>query len=181
MQYHAIPCNTMQNHAIPCKTMTYHAIPCNIMQYHAKPCNTLQYHVISCNTMQSHAKPCNTMQYYAIPCNTMQYYAIQNNAMPYHAIPCIINNCWRSVPLPCGQYNGHFFFQQAFVIAQILSHNFIISGMGSMRFLGLEFLVLFQCVFCPHHRDDDDVFDCNHHRDCDDHPLLTLLLSSPFR
>ena len=20
-----------------------------------------------------------------------------------------INNCWRSVPLPCGQYNGHFF------------------------------------------------------------------------
>ena len=28
--------------------------------------------------------------------------------MLYHAIPCIINNCWRSVPLPCGQYNGHF-------------------------------------------------------------------------
>ena len=28
--------------------------------------------------------------------------------MQYHAIPCNINNCWRSVPLPCGQYNGHF-------------------------------------------------------------------------
>ena len=39
------------------------------------------------------------MQYHAIPCNTMQY----------HAIPCIINNSWRSVPLPCGQYNGHFY------------------------------------------------------------------------
>jgi hypothetical protein len=38
------------------------------------------------------------MQYHAIPCNTMQY----------HAIPWNINNCWRSVPLPCGQYNGHF-------------------------------------------------------------------------
>ena len=40
----------------------------------------------------------NTTQCRAIPCNTIQH----------HAIPCIINNCWRSVPLPCGQYNGHF-------------------------------------------------------------------------
>ena len=63
----------------------------------------------------------------------------------------------------------------------IVSHNFIISGIRSMRFLRFEIRVLFQCVFCPHNRDDDDVFDCNHHRDCDDHPLLTLLLSSPFR
>ena len=39
------------------------------------------------------------MQYHAIPCNTMQYHAITWN----------INNCWRSVPLPCGQYNGHFY------------------------------------------------------------------------
>ena len=61
----------------------------------------MQYHTIPCNTMQYHAIPCNTMQYNAIPCNTMQC----------HAIPCIINNCWRSVPLPCGQYNGHFYFQ----------------------------------------------------------------------
>ena len=29
--------------------------------------------------------------------------------MQYHVIPCIINNCWRSVPLPYGQYNGHFY------------------------------------------------------------------------
>ena len=84
----AIPCNTMQYLAIPCKTMPYHAIPCNIMQYHAIPCNT----------MQNHAIQCNTMQYHAIPSNTIQY----------HAIPCIIYNCWWSVPLPCGQYNGHF-------------------------------------------------------------------------
>ena len=48
-----------------------------------------------------------------------------------------------------------YFFQQVFVIAQILSHNFIISGIGSMRFLGFEFLVLFPCVFCTHRRDDD--------------------------
>ena len=68
------------------------------MQYHEIPCNTMQYNAIPCNTMQQHAIPCNTMQYNAIPCNTMQY----------HEIPCIINNCWRSVPLPCGQYNGHF-------------------------------------------------------------------------
>ena len=28
--------------------------------------------------------------------------------MQYNAIPCIINNCWRSVPLPCGQYMAIF-------------------------------------------------------------------------
>ena len=37
MQYHAIPCNTVQYHAIPC-------IPCKTMQYNAIPCNTMQYH-----------------------------------------------------------------------------------------------------------------------------------------
>ena len=65
--------------------MQYNAIPFNTMQYHAKPCNTMQYHAI----------PCNTMQYNAIPCNTRQY----------------INNCWRSVPLPCGQYMAIFVIQ----------------------------------------------------------------------
>ena len=69
------------------------------MQYHAIPCNTMQYNAMTCYTMQYHVIPCNTMQYHAIPCNTMQY----------HAIPWNINNCWRSVPLPCGQYNGHFY------------------------------------------------------------------------
>ena len=48
------------------------------------------------------------MQCHAIPCKTMQYHTILWNTKQYHAIPCIINNCWRSVPLPCGQYNGHF-------------------------------------------------------------------------
>ena len=61
--------------------------------------------------MQYHAIPCNIMQYHAIPWNTIQYNAILCNTMQYHAIPCIINNCWRSVPLPCGQYNGHFLTQ----------------------------------------------------------------------
>ena len=28
--------------------------------------------------------------------------------MQYHAILCIINNCWRSVSLPCGQYMAIF-------------------------------------------------------------------------
>ena len=64
----------------------------------AIPYNTMQYHAIACNTMQYHAIPCNTRQYNAIPCNTMQY----------HPIPCIIINCWRSVPLPCGQYKAIF-------------------------------------------------------------------------
>ena len=113
MQYHAIPCNTMQYHALPCNTMQYHAIPCNTMQYNAIPCNTMQYHAISFNTMHYHAIPCNTMQYHAILCNTMQYHAIPCNTMQYHAIPWNINNCWRSVPLPCGQYNGHFFHCQS--------------------------------------------------------------------
>ena len=51
------------------------------------------------------------MQYLAIPCNIMQYHAILCDTMQYHAIPCYIYNCWRSVPLPCGQYNGHFFYE----------------------------------------------------------------------
>ena len=68
--------------------------------------NTMQYHAISCKTMQYYAKPCTTIQYHAIPCNTMQYSAIPCNTMQYHAIPRIINNCWRSVPLPCGQYKA---------------------------------------------------------------------------
>ena len=28
--------------------------------------------------------------------------------MQYHAIPCIIDSCWRSVSLPCGQYKAIF-------------------------------------------------------------------------
>ena len=98
MQHHSTLCNTVQHRATTCNTMQYRAIPCNTMQYNAIPwyyaikCNTMQHHVIPCNTMQYHSIPCNTMQYNAIPCNTMQY----------------INNCWRSVPLLCGQYNGHF-------------------------------------------------------------------------
>ena len=79
------------------------------MQYHAIPCNAMQYHAIPCNTMQYHALPCNTVKYHAIQC---KYHTIQCNTMHYHAIPCIINNCWRSVPLPCGQFNGHFFLYQ---------------------------------------------------------------------
>ena len=50
--------------------------------------------------MQFHAILCNTMQCQPIPCNTSQY----------HAIPYIINNCWRSVPLRSGQYNGNFYY-----------------------------------------------------------------------
>ena len=98
MQYLAIPSNTMQYHAIPYSTMQYCATPCNAMQYHAIPFNTMQYDAIECNTMQYIAIAFNTKQYHAIPCNTMQY----------HAIPCIINNCWQSVPLPCGQYKVIF-------------------------------------------------------------------------
>ena len=52
------------------------------------------------------------MKYGAILCNTVQYHVIPCNTIQYHAIPCIIDNCWRSVPLPCGQYNGHFYFSK---------------------------------------------------------------------
>ena len=58
--------------------------------------------------MQYHVKPSNTVQFHAILCNTMQYHSIQCNTMQYYAIPCIIHNCWRSVPLPCGQYMAIF-------------------------------------------------------------------------
>ena len=58
--------------------------------------------------MQYPVIPCNTMQYHAIPCNTMQYHSIPRNTMQYHTIPCTLNNCWRSVPLPCGQYMAIF-------------------------------------------------------------------------
>ena len=82
------------------------------MQYHVIPSSTMQYRAIPCNTMQYHAMPCNAMQYHAIPCNTMQFHATQCNTMQYHAKPCTINNCWRSVPLPCGQYKAIFFPQR---------------------------------------------------------------------
>ena len=106
MQYQAIQCTTMQYHAIPCDTMQYHAIPCNIMQYHAIPCNTMQYHAIPCNTMRN------------------------------HAIPCIINHCWGSVPLPCGQYKA--IFSRSWIPWQekyssdmnhlLMIHNHVLSG-----------------------------------------------------
>ena len=38
----------------------------------------------------------------------MQYHSLQSNTMKLHAIPCIIINCWSSVPLPCGQYMAIF-------------------------------------------------------------------------
>ena len=63
--------------------------------------------------MQCHAIPCSTMQYHAIPCNTMQYHEIPCNTMQYHAIPCLINNYWRSVPLPCGQYIAIFVLEKS--------------------------------------------------------------------
>ena len=72
----------------------------------------MQYHAISCNAMQYHEIPYNTMQYYAILCNTMQCHATLWQTLAYSGIPwhnqCIISNCWRSVPLPCGQYMAIF-------------------------------------------------------------------------
>ena len=49
------------------------------------------------------------MQYHAIPCNTMQN----------HAISCMLSNCWRSVPLPCGQYMA--IFKEAVVVFCVYS------------------------------------------------------------
>ena len=80
--------------------------------------------------MQYHVKPSNTGQYHAIPCNTMQYYSIQSNTMKLHAIPCTIINCWRSVPLPCGQYKAIFylvlfgsdFLKYVFLLLKICYH-----------------------------------------------------------
>ena len=71
--------------------------------------------------MQYHVKPSNTGQYHAIPCNTMQYYSIQSNTMKLKPIPCIIINCWRSVPLPCGQYMAIFTSQIVMFLTADLS------------------------------------------------------------
>ena len=80
--------------------------------------------------MQYHVKPSNTVQYHAIQCNTMQYYSIQSNTMKLKPIPCIIINCWRSVPLPCGQYKAIFylvlfgsdFLKYVFLLLKICYH-----------------------------------------------------------
>ena len=51
-----------------------------------------------------------TLAYSGILWHNMAYSgATWCNMVQHCAIPCIINNCWRSVPLPCGQYNGHFY------------------------------------------------------------------------
>ena len=103
------------------------------MQYHAIPCNTMHYNAIPCNTMQYNAIPCNTMQYHSILCNTMQY-------LQYHAIPCIINYCWRSIPLPCWQYNGHFFPLLGIEIGKIFH---VLDEIGQNSFPNLKYLWLF--------------------------------------
>ena len=43
------------------------------------------------------------------------YHAILFNTMQYHSIPCIVNNCWRSVPLSGGQYKAIFYFIEGIV------------------------------------------------------------------
>ena len=107
------------------------------MQYHVIPSNTVQYHAIPCNTMRYHAIPCNTIQYHAIPFNTMQYYAIQCITKQYHAIPFIINNCWRSVPLPCGQYMAIFSFKGPPIcrglLVNIITHHDYLPSVGEKQ------------------------------------------------
>ena len=53
-------------------------------------------------------------------CSTMQYHTIPYNTMQFHAIPCIIYNCWRSVPLPCGQYMAIFYSSRGTQIQNLL-------------------------------------------------------------
>ena len=77
----------------------------------------MQYHAIQCNTTQCHVTPCNTMQY-----------------LQFHAIPCIINNCWRSVQLACGQYKAIFIYWTT---------RTLIGDNGTLRHSSLEFKVNF--------------------------------------
>ena len=96
----------VQDGARWCKMVQDGARWCKMVQDGARWCKIMQYHIVPCNTMQYQTIPCNTMLYHAIPCNSMQYYAILCNTMQYHAIACMLNTCWRSVPLPCGQYKA---------------------------------------------------------------------------
>ena len=52
------------------------------------------------------------MQYHAMQCNTLAYSGILSHTLACSGIlwhnQCIISNCWRSVPLPCGQYMAIF-------------------------------------------------------------------------
>ena len=68
----------------------------------------------------------------------MQYYAIACNNMQYHAITYIIKYCWRSVPLPCGQYKAIFFkesWTQAKMIQELQKRvlHFFKANNGSQR------------------------------------------------
>ena len=74
----------------------------------------MQYNAILWNTMQCHATLWHTLAYSGILLHTLAY-----SGIPWHTLACsgilwhnqcIINNCWRSVPLPCGQYMAIFYF-----------------------------------------------------------------------
>ena len=59
-------------------------------------------------------KPSPILAYSGILWHTLAYSGILWHTLAYSGIlwhnQCIINNCWRSVPLPCGQYMAIFFF-----------------------------------------------------------------------
>ena len=56
----------MQYHAIPCTTIQYQAIPCNTMQYHALLCNTMQYHALLITADGAYHYPVGSTKYMAI-------------------------------------------------------------------------------------------------------------------
>ena len=65
------------------------------------------------------------MQCHAIQCNKC-------NTIQYNAIPFIINNCWRSVPLPSGQYMAIFVIVVVFV-AFVVYVGIVATSLGSAR------------------------------------------------
>ena len=70
-----------------------------------------------CQSMPKHARECQSMPEYARLCQSItEYYRVKRRETEWNCTihcmiinQCIINNCWRSVPLPCGQYMGIFF------------------------------------------------------------------------
>ena len=72
----------------------------------------MQYYEIPCNAMQHSGILWHTLAYSCILWHTLAYSGILWHTLACSCIlwhnQCIINNCWRSVPLPCGHYMAIF-------------------------------------------------------------------------
>ena len=100
MQYHTLPCNTMQSHAIPCNTMWYHVLPCDTMQYYAIPCDTMQYHASLITADGAHHCPVGSIWLF------FSYFQVHERAM-FNSIAIVIKGLsWANPSLLRRKWNN---------------------------------------------------------------------------